>query len=118
MLLAHVAHELHDLLVALNGVGIGVVDGGDHDERRAFGDEGVGAVLELAAGVAFGVEIGGLLELEGAFAGDGVVNAAAEEEEVLGFAVLVGDAVHGLFPAAELGFDLAGEVRRLRRDAA
>ena len=108
-LLAHVAHELQDFLVALDGVGIGVVYGGDHDQGRAFGDEGVGAVLQLAAGVAFGVEVGGLLELERAFAGDGVVDAAAEEEEVLGVAVLVGDAMHGLFPAAELGFDLAGE---------
>ena len=55
------------------------------------------------------MEVGGLLQLEGAFAGDGVVNAAAEEEEVFGLAILVGDAVHGLLPAAELGFDLAGE---------
>ena len=46
---AHVAHELDDFFVAMNGVGIGVIDGGDHDEGRAFGDEGVGAVLELAA---------------------------------------------------------------------
>ena len=83
MLLAHVAHELDYLFVALDGVGVGVVDGGDHDEGRAFGDERVGAVLELAAGIAFGVEVGGFLELERAFAGDGIVDAAAEEEEVL-----------------------------------
>ena len=40
-------------------------------------------VLHLASGVAFGVDVGDLLELEGAFEGDGVVDAAAEEEEVM-----------------------------------
>jgi len=110
VLLAHVAHELNDFFVALDGVRIGVVDGGDHDQRCALGDKCVGAVLELTRGIAFGVEVGGLLELEGAFTSDGIVNAAAEEEEVLGFAVLVGDAVHGLFPSVELGFDLTGDA--------
>ena len=66
----------------LDGV-VGVL-GGDADYGEGFVDEGVGAVLHLAGGVAFGVDVGDLLELEGAFEGDGVVDAAAEEEEVVG----------------------------------
>ena len=46
-------------------------------------DEGDGAVLHLAGGIALGVDIGDLLELERALEGDGVVDAAAQEEEVL-----------------------------------
>ena len=41
-------------------------------------------MLHLARRVAFGVDVGDLLELEGSFEGDGVVDAAAEEEEVAG----------------------------------
>jgi hypothetical protein len=41
-------------------------------------------VLHLAGGVVFGVDVEDLLELECAFEGDGVVDAAAEEEEVAG----------------------------------
>ena len=55
-----------------------------HDDGEGLVDEGVGAVLHLAGGVAFGVDVGDLLELERAFEGDGVVDAAAEEEEVAG----------------------------------
>jgi hypothetical protein len=64
--------------------GIVGVLGGDADDGEGFVDEGVGAVLHLAGGVAFGVDVGDLLELECAFEGDGVVDAAAEEEEVAG----------------------------------
>ena len=72
------------LLVFEDGAGVGGVLGGDADDGESFVDEGVGAVLHLAGGVAFGVDVGDLLELEGAFEGDGVVDAAAEEEEVVG----------------------------------
>jgi hypothetical protein len=41
-------------------------------------------VLHFAGGIAFGVNVGNLLELERAFEGDGVVDAASEEKEVLG----------------------------------
>lgn len=100
--------ELLDLVVALDGDGddsagaggdlldireglfvledaggvVGVL-GGDADDGERLVDEGVGAVLHLAGGVAFGVDVGDLLELERAFEGDGVVDAAAEEEEVV-----------------------------------
>ena len=67
-----------------DGGGVGGVLGGDADDGEVFVDEGVGAVLHLAGGVAFGVDVGDLLELEGTLEGDGVVDAAAEEEEVIG----------------------------------
>ena len=50
----------------------------------ALVDEGDGAVLHLPRRVALGVDVGDLLELEGALEGDRVVDAAAQEEEVLG----------------------------------
>jgi len=58
----------------------------------------LGPCFNLAGGVAFGVDVGDLLELECAFEGDGVVDAAAEEEEVVG----------GVEEAGEL-FALGGE---------
>jgi hypothetical protein len=60
------------------------VFGGDADDGESFIDEGGGAALHLAGGVAFGVDVGDLPELECAFEGDGVVDSAAEEEEVIG----------------------------------
>src|SRR5215471_1174641 len=55
----------------------------DHD-RQARVDEGDGAVLHLARGVALGVNVANLLQLERALEGDGVLVAAPEEEEALG----------------------------------
>ena len=77
--------------VALDGVAVGVVFGGEDDDGERLVDEGVGAVLHLAGGVAFGVDVGNFLELERAFEGDGVVDAAAEEEEVAGVGVDAGE---------------------------
>ena len=59
---------------------------GDADAGERLVDEGVGAVLHFAGGVAFGVDVADLLELEGTLEGDGVVDAAAEKEEVLDIA--------------------------------
>ena len=39
-------------------------------------------MLHFASGIAFSVDVGNFLELKGAFEGDGVVNAAAEIEEI------------------------------------
>lgn len=72
------------LFVLEDAGGVVGVLGGDADYGERFVDEGVGAVLHLAGGVAFGVDVGDLLQLEGAFEGDGVVDAPAEEEEVVG----------------------------------
>jgi len=70
------------LFVLEDRAGVVGVLRGDADYGEGFVDEGVGAVLHLAGGVAFGVDVGDFLELERAFEGDGVVDAAAEEEEV------------------------------------
>ena len=72
------------LLVLEDGGGVGRVLGGDDDDGKGLVDEGVGAVLHLSGGVAFGVDVADLLELERALERDGVVDAAAEEEEVVG----------------------------------
>ena len=84
--------------------------GGDADDGEGLVNEGVGAVLHLAGGVAFGVDVGDLLELEGAFEGDGVVDAAAEEEEVAGGG-------EGLGELAALGVDGAEDLFEFGGDA-
>ncbi len=97
------------LFVLEDAGGVVGVFGGDADYGEGFVDEGVGAVLHLAGGVAFGVDVGDLLELEGAFEGDGVVDAAAEEEEVVG----------GVEDFGELyALGVEGEAGALRRLAA
>ena len=48
-------------------------------------------MLQFARGVAFGVDVGDFLELEGAFERDRVVHAAAEIEHVARLRELVGD---------------------------
>ena len=54
----------------------------DHD-RKVLVDQRVGAVLHFAGGVAFRVDVRNFLQLERAFECDGIVNAAAQEEEIL-----------------------------------
>ena len=94
------------LFVLEDAGGVVGVFGGDADYGEGLVDEGVGAVLHLAGGVAFGVDVGDLLELEGAFEGDGVVDAAAEEEEVVG----------GVEDFGELfALGVEGEAGRVRR---
>src|ERR1039458_2866404 len=79
------------LLVLEDGGRVGGVLGGDADDGEGLVDEGVGAVLHLAGGVAFGVDVGDFFQLERAFEGDGVVDAAAEEEEVVGGGEVAGE---------------------------
>ena len=106
---AHVLHEGDGFFVAQDGFGVSGIEGGDHDERGGGVDDGVGAVFELAAGVAFGVEVGGLFELEGAFTGDGVVEASAEEEKVFVSAELGGDGAGLRLPVGQPGGEDCGE---------
>ena len=74
---------------------------GDGHHGHVLVDQGDRAVLHLAGRVALGVDVGDLLELERAFEGDRVVDAAAEVEEVLGPVVAPGELVHGLLLAAD-----------------
>ncbi len=89
--------------------GVCGVFGGDADDGEGFVDEGVGAVLHFAGGVAFGVDVADLFELEGAFEGDGVVDAAAEEEEVAGGGEVFGELRALVVDGAEDVFELAGD---------
>ena len=59
-----------------------VVARGDGHDGHVLVDERDGAVLHLAGGIALGVDVGDLLQLERALEGDGVVDAAAQVEEV------------------------------------
>ena len=45
----------------------------------SFVDQGVGAVLHLSGGIAFGVDVGDFFQLERAFEGDRVMDAPSEE---------------------------------------
>ena len=65
-------------------------------------------MLHLAGGVAFGVDVGDLLELEGAFEGDGVVDASAEEEEVVGGVKDFGEVLAVLVEGEALGAAAVG----------
>ena len=85
----------------------------DADYREGLVDEGVGAVLHLAGGVTFGVDVGDLLELERAFKRDWVVDAAAKEEEVVGGVEDLSELEALVVYGAEDVFDFAGEFAEL-----
>ena len=107
----HVGEELQSFFVAQHGGFEGAIDRGEDDERHAIADQGVGAVLELAYRVALGVHVGGFLQLERAFAGDGVVDAAAEVEERYGRCVFRGERGRLLAPCVELRRQVRREAR-------
>src|SRR5579859_664958 len=75
-------HIRNGFFVEGDGGGVGIVARGENDDGKIFVDEGVGAVLHFAGGIAFGVDVRNFLELEGAFEGDGIVNAATEIEKI------------------------------------
>ena len=56
---------------------------GNYDHRHLFVDEGDRAVFHLCGRVAFSVDIGDFLELQGAFQGYGIVESAAEVQKVV-----------------------------------
>ena len=62
-----------------------------HDDRHVLVDEGNGPVLHLAGGIAFGVDVGNLLQLERAFERQRIGAAAAEIEHVACLGDLYGD---------------------------
>ena len=75
---------------------------------KIFVDQRVGAVLHFAGGIAFGVDVGNFLELERAFESDGVVDAAAEIEEI-GVAEKLPRELFEFRVALQDGFDLVRE---------
>ena len=54
-------------------------------------NQGDGPVLHFAGGIAFGVDVGDFLELQGALEGDGVIELAAHEQTVAGACVFPRD---------------------------
>lgn len=106
-----------DLLDVAEHLLVHVVLGGQGDDRHALDDEGEGAVLELASGVGFGVDIGDFLELERAFEGHGVVERAADEEDVLAETVLLGEGLNRL-DVFEQFVGLAGQLLEAADDLA
>ena len=80
-----VAEQVYGFVVAVVGVGGVGIAGGESYEGNRLAEESGGAVFELAGRVGFRLHVGGLFQLESAFAGDGEVDAAAEVEAGLGF---------------------------------
>ena len=56
--------------------------GASADDRHPLVDERDRAVLHLAGRIAFGVDVGNLLQLQRAFERDGIVDAAAQIQEI------------------------------------
>ena len=69
-------------LVAGDRLRVAPVAGGQHHHRQVLVDEGVGAVLHLSGRVAFGVDVGNLLQLQRPFQRQRVVDAAAQKKKV------------------------------------
>ena len=54
----------------------------ERDHGHLFVDERNGSMLHLSGGIPFGMDVGDLLQFEGAFERNGIVDAAAEVEEI------------------------------------
>ncbi len=54
----------------------------DGDDRHGFSDQGQGAMLQLAGGIAFGVDVADFFQLQRTFHGNGVMHATAQEQGV------------------------------------
>src|SRR2546428_13557982 len=80
-----------DLLDVAEHALVRAVAPGPRDDGQPVGDERDGAMLHLAAGVALGVDVGDLLELERPFEGDRKLEPAAEIEEGTRAGELAGD---------------------------
>ena len=66
------------------------VAGREHDHRHGLVDQRDRAMLHLAGGIALGVDIGKLLELQGSFHGDGEGCPAPQEQDVRGIGQRLG----------------------------
>ena len=81
----------------------------DDDDRHVVVDEGDRPVLHLAGGVALGVDVGDLLQLQGAFERQRIGGAAPEIEDVAGERDFGGDLLDRLVVVQ----DFAGARRHL-----
>ena len=99
-----------DLLHVGHGFQVDAVPRYQAHHRHVPVDEGDRAVLEFAGGIALGVDVGDLLELERAFQSDGEVEAAAHEEEVAGVVVAFDQPGDPGLQARQFGLDDRGQV--------
>ena len=76
---------------------------GEGDDRRQFVDESDGPVLQLAGGIALGMDVADLLQLQRAFHGQREHRATAEEQYVRGLGDVIGDRLQVVFHAHGLG---------------
>ena len=79
-----------DLLDLADHLVIDAITRGDDDGGHPLIDQGDGTMFHLAGGVAFGVDVANLFELKRSFTGNGIVDAAAQVEEVVIFMELFG----------------------------
>src|SRR5690606_15602551 len=95
--LLEVRHQLFVVHVPLLGSRVrraGSARGSEHEGEYILVDERDGPVLELARRVALRVEIGDLLQLEGALERHRVMNSAADEKEAAIILIVIGKLLH------------------------
>src|SRR5262252_2973917 len=105
------APRAHFLDVAHHAV-VARVTRSEGDDGHPLVDERDGPVLHLAGGVAFRVDVGDLLELEGSLEGDRKLQPAAEAEEVAVEGELRGESSHQPLRLARLRHE-AGQLGEL-----
>ena len=71
-----------DFLHVADNLVVGLLLGGHDDDGHVLINEGDGAVLHLGGGVAFRVDIRYLLQFQGPFQRDGIVDTAAQENGI------------------------------------
>ena len=86
----HLAVASPDLLDITDHLGVDRIAGGNADHGHLLIDQGDRAMLHLAGGVAFGVDVADLLELEGPLQGDGIVDLPPQEEGITDAMVALG----------------------------
>src|SRR5712671_7626906 len=79
---AHFLDIRDAFLITRDRIRIALVVRGQHYDGKILVDQSVGPVLHFAGGIAFGVDVGNFLELEGAFQRDRVVDAASEVKKI------------------------------------
>src|SRR5712671_4555784 len=77
-------------------LGVDMVQESDGNDRSIRIDQCNGTVFHFAGGISLRVNIGNLLELERSLKSDGISEAAAQVEEIVEPAVLVGNSFDGL----------------------
>jgi hypothetical protein len=80
-----------DLLDVRQDLGVDVALGRDRDHRHTVLDERDRPVLELAGGIALGVNVRELLQLEGALQRGRIAGVTSDEQYIAGIADLLGD---------------------------